>query len=248
VIDLSPDFGWKGMEFNKRLKERIKLPIIFDNSTRLMALGEKKYGKGINIDDYIVINVGYGIASGIVVNGKVLSGTKGHAGEFGHIVIDPDSHVQCDCGGEGHLEALASGRRIADLGKALFKKGVDKELNEASENIEANITARLIVQLALRGNKNANIILDSALEYLSIGITNLVNIFDPKCVLVGGGVALNGKIFFDRLNEKISKHMMRIKKIHVEPVTFGENATLVGACALVLEAILNFEINTPSAP
>ncbi|HLA53857.1 MAG TPA: ROK family transcriptional regulator, partial [Flavitalea sp.] len=93
IIDLSPDFGWKNMEFQRRLSERIKLPIVFDNSTRLMAVGEKKYGKGMELDDYIVVNVGYGIAAGIVANGKILGGAKGHAGEFGHIVIDPHSDV-----------------------------------------------------------------------------------------------------------------------------------------------------------
>ncbi len=243
-IDLSPDFGWKNMEFKKRLKERIKLPVIFDNSTRLMAFGEKKYGKGVYLDDYIVINVGYGIAAGIVVNGKVLSGTKGHAGEFGHIIIDPNSDVLCDCGGKGHLEALASGRRIADMGKAIFEK--DKDLMRLSENKVGSVSAKMIADLARDGNKNAMKIFESSLHYLSIGIVNLINVFDPEKVLIGGGVSLNGDIFFQGLNKKVSQYMISEKKIAIEPVTFGENATLVGACALVLEGILNFDISISS--
>lgn len=242
IIDLSPDFGWKNMEFKKRLSEKIKLPIIFDNSTRLMAVGEKKYGKGIGLEDYIVINVGYGIAAGIVANGKILSGAKGHAGEFGHIVIDPGSDVLCDCGGKGHLEALASGRRIADMGKGLFSQN-DKELIKLAGNKKSGVTAKMIATLARDGNKGALAIFNSALHYLSIGIVNMINVFDPKKVFIGGGVALNGDIFFDNLNREVSQNMMSEKKISIEPVSFGENATLVGACALVLEGLLNFDIS-----
>jgi predicted NBD/HSP70 family sugar kinase len=230
------------MEFKKRLSEKIKLPVIFDNSTRLMAVGEKKYGKGVDLEDYIVVNVGYGIAAGIVVNGRVLSGTKGHAGEFGHIVIDASSEVLCDCGGKGHLEALASGRRIADLGKVLLEKNGDKELKLLCDNKTANVTAKMIADLAKTGNKNAIHIFDTALHYLAIGIVNLINVFDPKKVFIGGGVAQNGDLFFDNLNKKVSANMISDKKIIIEPATFGENATLVGACALVLEGILNFDI------
>ena len=243
IIDLSPDFGWRSMDFRKKLKERIKLPVIFDNSTRLMAVGERKYGKGVNLDEYIVINVGYGIAAGIVANGKILNGAKGHAGEFGHIVIDPFSDVLCDCGGKGHLEALASGRRIADMGKTLLLNNGDKDLKKRAENKVTNVTAKMIADMAREGNKNAIRIFDSALNYLSIGIVNLINVFDPKKVLIGGGVALSGDIFFDNLNLKVSQNMMSAKSISIEPVTFGENATLVGACALVLEGILNFDIS-----
>ena len=245
IIDLSPDFGWKNMEFQRRLSERIKLPIVFDNSTRLMAVGEKKYGKGMELDDYIVVNVGYGIAAGIVANGKILGGAKGHAGEFGHIVIDPHSDVLCDCGGKGHLEALSSGRRIADMGRLLLTKNVDEDLKKLSEGNPSNVTAKMIADLARQGNPNAIRIFDSALHYLSIGIVNMINVLDPKKVLIGGGVALNGDIFFDNLNKLVSNNMMSAKKIPIEPVSFGENATLVGACALVLEGLLNFDIAIP---
>ena len=243
IIDLSPDFGWKNMEFQRRLSERIKLPIVFDNSTRLMAVGEKKYGKGMELDDYIVVNVGYGIAAGIVANGKILGGAKGHAGEFGHIVIDPHSDVLCDCGGKGHLEALSSGRRIADMGRLLLTNNGDEDLKKMSEGNASNVTAKMIADLARQGNPNAIRIFDSALHYLSIGIVNMINVLDPKKVLIGGGVALNGDIFFDNLNKLVSNNMMSAKKIPIEPVSFGENATLVGACALVLEGILNFDIS-----
>jgi predicted NBD/HSP70 family sugar kinase len=241
VIDFSPDFGWKDLPFRKRLEERISLPILFDNSTRLMAVGEKKYGNGIFLDDYIVINVGYGIASGIVVNGKILSGLRGHAGEFGHIVIDPESDVLCDCGGKGHLEALASGRRIAELGKKLLRDN-DPEMKKLAGNKNGPVTAKMVATLARNNHKKAAEIFSTAIDYLSIGIVDLINLFDPEKIFIGGGVAMNGDVFFGELNKNVMKKMMSLKNIPIEPVTFRENATLVGACALVLEAVLNFDI------
>lgn len=243
MVDFSPDFGWKNFEFERRLKERISLPILFDNSTRLMAVGEKKYGKGIMLKDYIVINVGYGIAAGIVVNGKVVSGSRGYAGEFGHIVIDQQSDVKCDCGGKGHLEALASGRRIAELGRILVKKNQAPALKKMAGGDINNITAKLIASLANEGDEKALEIFNSALEYLSIGIVNLINLFDPEKVLVGGGVALNGDYFFNVLNKYVNRKMMSSKIVPIEPVSFEKNATLIGACALVLEGVLNFDIS-----
>jgi glucokinase len=81
-----------------------------------------------------------------------------------------------------------------------------------SENKVVNVTAKMIADLARDGNKNAMQIFDSALNYLSIGIVNLINVFDPKKVLVGGGVALNGDIFFDNLNMKVAQNMMSCKE------------------------------------
>jgi predicted NBD/HSP70 family sugar kinase len=91
------------------LKDRVDYPIIFDNVTRLMALGGLSYWKGRKSRNFICINVGYGIGSGIVVNGEMLTGRSGFAGEFGHITIDKDSDIQCNFKKYGCLEALASG-------------------------------------------------------------------------------------------------------------------------------------------
>ena len=81
IVDFSPDFGWKSVNVRESLKQRLYLPFIFDNSTRLMALGELEFGEGKKYDNFVVINVGYGIAAGIVVDGSTLKGASGHAGE-----------------------------------------------------------------------------------------------------------------------------------------------------------------------
>ena len=207
-----------------------------------MALGELGYGIGKNCDNFIVINVGYGIAAGIVVNGETISGCFGHSGEFGHMTINPDSDIRCDCGQKGCIEALASGRRIAEMGQERVLESVI--LNDLCNGDVQKIDAKLVAQAAKLGDRVAGEILDTAIGNLCIGIRNLVNLLDPEKILIGGGVSLSGEIFFSKLAGCMEGKLMRTKAdVPIQPVTFLENATIMGALTLVLEKVLNFELN-----
>jgi glucokinase-like ROK family protein len=242
MIDFSPDFGWEAVNFRESLSKRIDLPFIFDNSTRLMALGELNYGLGKDYRNFTVINIGYGIASGIVIDGKTVYGSQGRAGEFGHIKVDPDSRIQCKCGAFGCLEALASGRHIAALGKALFAEGKSKILSDLCKNDPNLIDAKLVFEAAGKGDKNTNEILEKVANYLGIGIASLVNLLDPEVIFMGGGVSSNGDIFFKPLEKAIKGHLIsRNKKLDIKPVTFSDYASLTGAFSLVVNKILKLE-------
>ena len=242
VVDFSPDFGWESVNIRNSLNQRINLPFFFDNSTRLMALGELSYGLGRNYGNFVVINVGYGIASGIVIDGKTVFGSKGKAGEFGHIKVDTNSNVQCKCGAYGCLEALASGRRIADLGKELFERKKSQKLMELCKNDPNLIDAKLVFEAARSGDKDANEILETVTNYLGIGIASIVNLLDPEIIFMGGGVSSNGEIFFKSLKKATQNFLIsRNKKLDIKPVTFADYATLTGAFSLVVNKIIRFE-------
>ena len=241
-INFSPDFKWENVDFHGDLSKEFNIPVYLDNSTRLMALGELGYGIGKNCDNFIVINVGYGIASGIVVNGETISGCFGHSGEFGHMTINPDSDIICDCGHKGCLEAVASGRRIAEMGRE--RVGESIILNDLCNSDIRKIDAKMVAEAAKLGDRVAREILYTAISNLCIGIRNLVNLLDPEMILIGGGVSLNGEIFFDRLADCMEGKLMKTKaNIPIHPVTFLENATIMGALTLVLDKVLNFELN-----
>jgi predicted NBD/HSP70 family sugar kinase len=189
-----------------------------------------------------VINVGYGIAAGIVVNGETISGSFGHSGEFGHMTINPYSDINCDCGQKGCIEALASGRRIAEIGRERIKES--NILNDLCSSDIHKIDAKMVAEAARLGDKVAGEIMDIAINNLCIGIRNLVNLFDPAKILIGGGVSLNGEIFFKKVAECMKGKLMPTKAdISIQPVTFLENATIMGALTLVLDEVLNFELN-----
>jgi glucokinase-like ROK family protein len=241
-INFSPDFQWENVDFHNDLAKELNIPVYLDNSTRLMALGEMGYGIGKNCDNFIVINVGYGIAAGIVVNGETISGCFGHSGEFGHMTINPDSDIRCDCGQKGCIEALASGRRIAEMGQERVCDSLI--LNDLCNGDVKKIDAKLVAEAAKLGDIIAGEILDTAIGNLCIGIRNLVNLLDPEKILIGGGVSLSGEIFFRKLAACMEGKLMRTKAdVPIQPVTFLENATIMGALTLVLEKVLNFELN-----
>ena len=240
-INFSPDFQWENVSFYDDLVKNSNIPIYIDNSTRLMALGELGYGIGKRCDNFIVVNVGHGIAAGIVMDGKTISGSFGHSGEFGHMTINPCSNIVCECGQHGCLEALSSGRRIAETGRE--RAGESLLIQELCQGNTLKIDAKLIADAARSGDEVANEILDTAIDNLCLGIRNLVNLLDPEMILIGGGVSLNGEIFFKKLALFMEGKLMPTKaNINIGPVTFGENSTIMGALTLVLHKVLNFEL------
>jgi glucokinase-like ROK family protein len=242
VVGFSPDFGWMNADIKESLRERLSLPFIYDNSSRLMALGEHEYGEGSKYNNFAVINVGYGIAAGIVVDGFPVMGSAGYAGEFGHIIVDSKSNVRCKCGAMGCLEALASGRRIAQLGQEIAERRKKGVLFDLCEGDISRIDAKMVAIAANMGDQEPAVIYQDITSYLSIGIATLANLLDPQIIFIGGGVSLNGDVFFDNIRNSVKKYLISPEKsIRIAPVTFGENASLTGALSLITSKITNFE-------
>lgn len=243
IIETSPDFGWTNIDLRKELENRIDLPFFYDNSTRLMAYGELYFNNKNKISNIAIINVGYGIAAGLVVDGKVVKGHAGFAGEFGHISVDNCSDVECKCGMKGCLEALASGHRIASLAKNRINDPDASILRRFCESNHDSITAEIVANAAKQGDLVSYQIYDEIAEYLCRGIGTLVNLLSSEVIYIGGGIALNGKFFFDLVNSKISKYLLTPNlKLQILPATFGEQATSIGAVSLVMEKVMNLEL------
>ena len=243
IIEESPDFGWSNINFRKELEDKLDLPFFYDNSTRLMALGELKLGTKQNLKNFAVLNIGYGIASGLVIDGSLVKGHAGFAGEFGHIPVDTESNVRCKCGMLGCLEALASGHRIAALGKQEFENNNSELLRELCNGNPNLITAELVAKAAKMGDKSCLKIYDEVMEYFCKGIGIIANLLNPEAVYLGGGISLNGDFIFDLVQSKKSKYMLHPNtNMPILPTTFGEQSTTIGAVSLVLRKILNLEL------
>jgi glucokinase-like ROK family protein len=243
IVAYSPVFDWKNVDIISALEKKVDIPVIFDNVTRLMALGGLCYGKGQRSANFICVNVGYGIGSGIIVNGSLLTGSHGFAGEFGHMTIEKDSDIQCSCKKYGCLEALASGKAIALTAQSRLARGQKSILNELCDSDISAVTAKMVAEAANKGDELALNVFKRAIEYIGIGIANLVNLFNPEMIVIGGGVSMAGDIFFDTVKEVVGKHVMPSGKgeLEIYPVAYGENAALMGAFALILNKVLNLE-------
>jgi glucokinase-like ROK family protein len=245
VVETSPDFHWKNVNIEQAIYDKCNLHVIFDNVTRVMALGELWYGVGKEIKNFIVINVGYGIGSGIIINGEPLYGPYGMAGEFGHITVDKDSDIQCACGNYGCLEALASGYAIALAGQRSVKgKGNGKLLELAGGNAE-NISAEMVSIAARDGDETATRIWNQAMDHIGASVSGMVNLISPEMVLIGGGVAQSGDLIFEKVREIVKKRAIQTtsRKVKIEPVSFGMKAASKGAIALILNEVLNLEFS-----
>lgn len=242
VVEYSPDFNWKNVNFRELIKDRISFPFFYDNSTRLMAKGEKELGRFQDESNFAVINAGYGIATGLVVNNLLLYGAKGFAGEFGHIQIRSDSNIKCACGKYGCLEALASGRRIAEMGKERLNLEKNIEIKNLTGPNKEKITAKIVFKAALSGNNEAQQICHEISDYLAQGIGVISNLLNPTKIFIGGGISLSGDYLFELVNEKKGKYLIdQNSDLEILPTTHGEFATSIGAVSLVLEKIMKLE-------
>ncbi|MBM3309986.1 MAG: ROK family transcriptional regulator [Candidatus Aminicenantes bacterium] len=254
IVEFSPDFHWRNVDVVGALAEVHPYPIIFDNVTRVMALGEMWYGLGKKCKNLICVNVGYGIGAGIIINGKPLYGPLGLAGEFGHITLEKDSQVQCDCGNFGCLEALASGNAIAKAACLRLLEGGRSPMLEACGGDPTKVTAESVAAAAKQGDPLAWEIFDRAVEYLGIGIAGLVNLFSPEAIVIGGGVAQAGDILFEKVRKTVNARSLNkiSAEVILKPATYGMKAAVMGAVSLVLNEVINLNHNEgvipPSGP
>lgn len=243
IVEFSPDFHWYNVDVRAALSQRNEIPVIFDNVTRVMALGEMWYGAGRKYRNFIMVNVGYGIGAGIIIQGSPLYGNKGMAGEFGHITFEKNSEVQCECGNFGCLEALASGNAIAKAAQNELRSGAVSVLSEMCSRDPSRLTAEMVANAAKQGDRTAWTVFDKAAEYLGLGIAGLINLFNPEAVFIGGGVAQAGNILFDRVRKTVNARALdkTASEVAIMPATFGLKAAVMGAVSLILSGVVNLD-------
>lgn len=240
IVEYSPIFGWKNVDIHKALAKYSDLSITLANVTNLIALGELLFGIGKFYKSFICINLGYGIGSGVIIDGKLFEGVDGIAGEIGHIVVDGNCKRKGLEGISGTLEALASGYGLADIGRELAK--TDKKSVLYSLDPE-DIEAKTIFDAATKGDLLAKQIIDQAVTYISIGIDTLIKLFNTECIVLSGGLTLNGDTFIEKIRAEVGKYSFSATSRTVPIITssFGENAAIVGSFSLILESILLLE-------
>lgn len=243
IVEFSPNFHWHDVDIVEYLAQKTSIPIFFDNVTRVVALGELCYGVGRKYKNFICVNVGYGIGAGIIINGQPLLGTHGMAGEFGHITLEKDSKIQCYCGNFGCLEALSSGNGIARAARLELENGAKSILSDMCNGDLNNLTAEMVAEAAKKGDAVAWNVFHRAAEYLGIGISALINLFNPEAIVIGGGVTQAGDILFDTVRSTVKARALNkiSREVEIVPATFGLKAAVMGAVSLILQKVLNLD-------
>ena len=221
---------WVNFPLQEFMTEAFHTPAFVGNDANLAALGEWKHGAGKGVDDLIYLTISTGIGGGIIVNGKILLGKQGLAGELGHTTIILDGPL-CSCGRRGHLEALASGPSIARWVAAEIETGAASILPKGSA-----LTSRQVAEAAQSGDRLAMTAFERAGTYLGQAIANFVNIFNPAMVILGGGVSQSGELLLapirSVLDQQVYSHHF-LDTLKVTTAALGDNSGLLGALELV---------------
>ena len=240
VILSPPNFpGWHSVPLKKLIEEEFRVPVFIDNDANVAALGEKWFGNGQGIDNFIYISVDKGVGAGIVINGRVYRGVSGIAGEFGHISILLKGK-RCECGNYGCLENLAGGLAIVSKAKKLISSGRKTMLAKMLKGrLEDDIGIEVIIEAARRKDELALELLGEATRYLGIGVANLVNLFDTKTLIFGGWVAQGEEILLEPIRKIVKKRVYPslVRDLEIISSDFGEEIYMIGAVALVLSFI-----------
>ena len=244
IVEFSPDFNWQHVDVLAALRKKFDVPIIIDNEMRVIAIGELSLGVGEKYNDFICVGIGHGIGAGIVIDGKPFYGSHGIAGEFGHTVIEKNSSVKCICGNFGCLEAYASERGIVHAAKIAMENNEKTILSEMCDNNPELLTFEMVADAAKSKDKIAKNIFLEASKYIALGISNLIRIFDPEAVIIGGGVSMPEKLLLQSIKKNVNKRAITSisKEVHIDHATFGAKAAVMGTVALIIHEVLNFNL------
>lgn len=229
--------GWEQVPVRAILSSQLDCPVFVGNDANLAALGEHRFGAGRGFDDMIYITISTGIGGGILVRGKLLLGHKGLAGEIGHMIVQPGG-PQCGCGNRGCLEALASGTAIGQQARALASAGRAPEILAAAGDEIDNISSKHVGEAAAQGDQVAVELLHQAGQYIGIGITTLMHLFNPKRFVLGGGVTQTGDLLFEPIRSTVRHWAMTPlywEETEIVPAELGDDAGLLGALALAAQ-------------
>jgi glucokinase len=215
--------GWKEVNLRQILKTRLGLPVFLDNDANLACLAEYKLGAAKYVKNAVCLTLGTGVGGGIIIDGLLYRGLNNASGEIGHMPIN-EKGPRCNCGGIACLETYIGNNRIIREAKSLFKR---------------NISLEELSYLAKKQNKRALTIWSNVARHLGIALVGVVNLLNPDCIVIGGGVAGAGSILFDKLREVISRRAMVVQARHVKvfKAKLGNDAGLIGAAILVKEGI-----------
>lgn len=236
VVTSSPSLtGWHNISLGDMIVAELGVDVHLINDASAAALGEHNFGAGRGTDNLVYLTVSTGIGGGIIIDGKLYIGADGCAGEIGHMVIETDG-PQCNCGNFGCLEILASGTAIANEAKRRINQGETSRITEFSRGGINGITAEAVALAAKQGDPLACRVVNSAAYYLGVGLTNVVNIFNPEVIIIGGGVSKMGDMLLRPARKVVKQRSFRLpgRTARIIRSKLGDKAGIIGAAIYLL--------------
>ncbi|WP_018931698.1 ROK family transcriptional regulator [Gracilibacillus lacisalsi] len=230
----APNLNLRHIPIKDHLEAAFEMDVKVENDAKALALGEAWFENQMANKSMIAVNVGRGIGAGLVIDGKLYSGEHGIAGEIGHMTVDLYGK-KCSCGNEGCLQTVASGPAIAEKAIELLEQGNASSLSE----YRGTITAEVVHQAAIEGDRLAQDVLTEAGTYLGIALTNLIHVCNPSIIIIGGGVSNADSYILDPVIDTIKTRAIS-ERAQTTPIylsKLGEYGSSLGAVALILSEL-----------
>ena len=234
VLMSAVNMGLNEIPLTEPLSQYYGVPAKLGNDVEVATLGEMRFGAGKGCDNFVCIFVGTGIGSGIVIDGKIFKGVTGTAGEIGHTILYPNGR-QCGCGAYGCLEAYASRSAIAKLVQSELERGVSSSVQDRIDPTKGILRSKAISQALESGDPLVTRSVTDAARFMGIGLATVINFFNPKRIILGGGLVEASDMYFKIACDEAQQRCLRIarKKLDIVKAGLGDNSGIVGAAMLL---------------
>lgn len=231
VVYKCVNLGWGVLNINEELGKLLDMPVKGGNDANVAALGEMWKGGGQGFESIVVVTLGTGVGGGIIMNGKILTGAKGAAGEIGHIHVDDNEKDVCGCGNSGCLEQFASATGIVRLANRALEATDKKTVLKAGE-----VSAKDVWDAVKAGDEVAIEIAEKFGQYLGKGLAAVAGVINPEAFVIGGGVSKAGTILLDYIQKNYTPYVFHASRdVKFTLATLGNDAGIYGAAKLVLD-------------
>jgi len=232
----APNLGWRDVRLGPKLSDMLGVPVLVENDVNVGTMGEYGLGAGQGAQELVGIFVGTGIGGGIISGGELYEGLRGAAGEIGHMVLQVDG-PRCGCGKRGCAEALASRTAMEREVRTAIKNGAKSCVLELmKERNKERMTSSIIVRALKKKDRVMRDVLKRTERYLGILVANVVNLLDPECVVIGGGVAERLQEDFVGPIRKTAREYFLCQRdasrVKIVAAKLGDNAGALGAVVL----------------
>ncbi len=237
ILFTSPNLpGWRDVPLRDILEDKLGKKTFLINDANAAALGEFYFGAARGARNFVYVTISTGIGGGIVIDGKIYTGALGAAGEVGHMTID-DKGPLCNCGNRGCWETLASGTALAREARHRIKQGVKTRILDRADGDIEKVTAQVIHAAAVQGDSLAKELIMQTGYYVGVGLANLINIFNPELIVIGGGLSNMGDLLLGPARKVAEERAFKIafRAVRLAPAQLERDSGVLGAAAFALQ-------------
>lgn len=230
VVPHTANLGWGYKEVTRELSELTGLVCKGGNDANVAALGEMWKGGAAGYSNVVMVTLGTGVGGGIIIGGKILTGSNGAGGEIGHLHVDDDIPGQCGCGNHGCLEQVASATGITNLANRALA-----ESEKPSMLREGEVSAKTVFDAVKAGDELAKEVAEQFGKYLGTALANITAVVDPQAIVIGGGVSKAGPILLEYVEKYYQKYCFKsCRNVKFALATLGNDAGIYGTAKLVI--------------